>query len=247
MKKNKVLKAKAYKLKGNFKPLTYMLPSRHTSRSPLLHFDGTSNRPLRYAKNQKSPFEDEQDGNVVLEPIIFEDGMLAVPKENPVLQEFLYLHPQRDMVFEEIDNERDAQEDLEIINYEVDALIAAKECGIDTMEIMCRVLLGSNPEKLSTAELKRDILLYARNYPEEFLDALNDPMVKIQNLVAKCFEQNKLGLRNKGKDVYFNLKTNKTKLLTVPFGENPQYIVASYLNSDDGLETYKLLDKVINE
>jgi len=115
------------------------------------------------------------------------------------------------------------------------------------MEIMCRVLLGSNPEKLSTAELKRDILLYARNYPEEFLDALNDPMVKIQNLVAKCFEQNKLGLRNKGKDVYFNLKTNKTKLLTVPFGENPQYIVASYLNSDDGLETYKLLDKVINE
>jgi len=34
------------------------------------------NRPLRYARNQKSPFEDEQDGNVILEPIVFEDGML---------------------------------------------------------------------------------------------------------------------------------------------------------------------------
>ena len=50
-----------YVLKRKTPPLSFMLASRHTRRKPLLYFDGTSNRPLRYARNQKSPFEDEQD------------------------------------------------------------------------------------------------------------------------------------------------------------------------------------------
>ena len=82
---------KAYRLLLRQIPLTYMLASRHTNRSPLLWFDEEKgvNRPLRYARNQKSPFEDEQDGNAVLEPVMFEDGMLSVPRTNQALQKFL--------------------------------------------------------------------------------------------------------------------------------------------------------------
>ena len=108
-------------------------------------------------------------------------------------------------------------------------------------------MLGLKVDKLSSAELKRDILLYAKRSPREFLEAIDDPMVKIQNMVVRCFEASLLGMRNKGKDVYFNLKDNKSKLLTVPFGEDPIFIVASYLNSEDGLETYKLLDSRLSE
>ena len=95
MKKNTTLKNKAYKLKRSERPLSYMLSSRHSVRSPLLYFDEDQgvNRPLRYARNQKSPFEDEQDGNAILEPIVFEDGMLVVQRENQVLQQFLHYHP----------------------------------------------------------------------------------------------------------------------------------------------------------
>ena len=114
MKNKKVLVEKFYKLKRDTAPLTYMLASRNSARYPLLWFDEEKgiNRPLRYARNQKSPFEDEQDGNAILEPIVFEDGVLHVPKSNQVLQKFLYYHPQRDMVFEEINRERDAAEEL---------------------------------------------------------------------------------------------------------------------------------------
>ena len=75
MKKKETYTNKAYRLTRGQTPLTYMLASRNTRRRPLLYFDEASgvNRPLRYARNQKSPFEDEQDGNAVLEPIIFED------------------------------------------------------------------------------------------------------------------------------------------------------------------------------
>ena len=95
MKKTKTLVDKVYKLTRNSVPLSFMLPTRNSRRYPLLWFDeeAGANRVLRYARNQRSPFEDEQDGNAVMEPIIFEDGFLRVSRTNPVLQEFLYYHP----------------------------------------------------------------------------------------------------------------------------------------------------------
>ena len=89
------IKDRVYKLTRNKAPLSCIIPSRHSQRSPLLYFDEDKgyNRALRYARNQKSCFEDEQDGSAIVEPIIFEEGMLRVPKNNPVLQAFLHYHP----------------------------------------------------------------------------------------------------------------------------------------------------------
>ncbi len=58
---------KTYKLMRNAAPLSFMLPVRNSRRSPLLYFDEEKgiNRALRYGTNQSSPFEDEQDGNVI--------------------------------------------------------------------------------------------------------------------------------------------------------------------------------------
>lgn len=236
---------KMYVLKKKNTPLSYMLASRNTRRSPLLHFDGKSNRPLRYAVNQKSPFEDEQDGNAILEPIVFVDGALKVSKTNPVLQYFLELHPGNGQVFEEVNTEKDASSDIDKLTNELDAQIAARDLDIDSLEAVARVLLGSKIDKMSTAELKRDVFVYARNYPMSFLEMLNDPMLQLRNTCAKFFEYDLLKLKNKGRDIYFNLPQNKKKLLTVPFGENHIYILASYLQTDEGIEVLRLLENKI--
>lgn len=242
MKNQAVITDKVYILKKKHTPLTYMLASRNTHRSTLLHFDGKSQRALRYAKNQRSPFEDEQDGNAILEPIIFVDGALSVPKENPVLQHFLSIHPGYGSVFEEVNTEKDASTDIDRFNYELDAQLAARDLSIDMLEAIARVLLGAKVEKMSTAELKRDVLVYSRNNPIDFLEMLTDPMLQLQNTCAKFFEYDLLRLKNKDKDIYFNLPSNKKKLLTVPFGEEPIYILASYLQSDEGIEVLRLLE-----
>jgi hypothetical protein len=223
-----------------------MLPSRNSHRHPLLHFDGSSNRALRYSPNQKSPFEDEQDKQVILTPIIFENGFLKVPKNNPVLQYFLQLHPENGKVFEEINNERDAEKDLETFNYEVDALIAAKQLELVELERIGRVILGKDVTRISTPELRRDILVYARQNPREFLDALNDPMTNVKSTIALMFDKGLLGYRG-GKDVHFNLPNNKKRMLTVPYGEDRDYIVASYMQSDEGLESFKLLEPMLED
>lgn len=246
--KNEVpIKERFYVLTDEMQPLTYMLASRNTRRFPLMYFDGKVNRALRYVRNQKSVFEDKQDGNAILEPIIFEDGSLHVPANNPALQEFLRLHPLNGKAFKEVDTSQDAKVEMDTLNHEVDALIAARGLEIEMIESIARVFLGKKVENTSTAELKRDVLVFAKKQPKEFLNSLNDPMLRLQNTVAKLFSDNLLVLKNKNKDVYFNLKGNKKKLLTVPYGENANYIVASYLQSDEGIETLKFLEKKLKD
>ena len=247
--KKEIFTAKAYRLKNNSAPLNYMLASHNSSRSPLLYFDEDTgvNRPLRYARNQKSPFVDEQDGNAILEPIVFEDGMLVVEKANQVLQQFLYYHPSRDRVFEEVDNERDASEDVEILEMELNAQIVAKELSFEKLLSVSRILLGGSVDRLSTPELKRDILLFAKYNPEDFMEVVNDPDLEFGDEIRQFFDEKLLSLRNKNKDVYFNLKGNKKKMLTVPFGEDPYHVVGSYLKTDDGIDIYQGLSKLLNK
>ncbi len=249
MSKTKKFVAKSYKLKSNNTPLAYMLSSHHSKRSTLLHFDeetGT-NRPLRYARNQKSPFEDEQDGNAIMEPIIFEDGFLHVPKNNQVLQQFLTYHPANGQVFEEINDQKDAAEDLEMENIALDAQIAARSLDLDKLVQVGRVLLGGDVDTLSTAELKRDIFVYSRNYPNDFMEVINDPTLQVQEDVVLFFQNQLITLRNNGKDVYYNLKTKKTKLLTIPFGDDHIQTVAAYFQRDEGIEIYKAFQDMLEK
>jgi hypothetical protein len=237
---------KVYRLKiGN--PLSYTLASRNHPRFPLMWYDekNNQNRALRYCTNQKSPFEDEQDGNFIIEPIIFEDGFLRVPKNNPVLQEFLHYHPLNGNIFVEVDKEKDAAAEVEDLNLEVEALIEARQLSLDQIETLTRVMFGKDPSTVSTAELRRDILVFAKRDPKEFLNILNDPELKFQAKVRTFFENKLLILRNGDKEVWFNTATNKKKMLSVPFGEDPYEMVAHYLQSDDGIDSLKMLEAVL--
>lgn len=248
MKKNTVPVDKIYKLKGDAAPLSYTLPSRNNKRYPLLWFDEENNinRPLRYAVNQKSPFEDEQDGNAIVEPIVFENGFLRVPKNNPVLQQFLHHHPLLGRTFVEVDHEKDATKEVESLNAEVDALIEARQLSVEQLETVSRVLFGKDPSMSTTAELRRDILVFAKRDPRGFLSAINDPMLRLQSNVHVFFENKLIVFKNGRKEVWFNTSSNKKKMLNVPYGQDPHFTVAQFLKSDDGLDALKMLENSLS-
>jgi len=242
MKNKKVFVDKIYKLTRDVAPLSYILPSSHSRRYPLMYFDNETgeNRTLRYARNQKSPFEDEQDGNAILEPIIFEDGYLTVYKNNQVLQQFLHYHPGNGNTFKELDRAKEAQEDIDIVQQEIDALVAANDMSLERKIAVARVVFN-NVDKMSTAEIKRDILMFAKNEPAEFLEVINDPDLEIDSNIAEFISNNYLELS--AKSVTLTTGKTKKKLLSLPFGEDPMYIISSWMKSDEGLPTYKMLLK----
>lgn len=244
MKKNNFVN-KTYKLTKEAAPLSFMLPTRNSRRYPLMHFDEAKgeNRALRYARNQKSPFEDEQDGNAIVEPVIFEDGFLHVSRTNPVLQEFLHYHPMNGSKFVEVNTEKDAQKEMDVLNSRVDALIEARQLDIDQVEALARVLFNTDVSRTTSAELRRDILIFAEQEPAQFLNAVKDPTLKLNSLVQEFFSHKVLVFKNNKKDVYFNTPKNKKRMLNLPFGEDPYYVISSYLQTDEGVDILKFLEK----
>ena len=234
---------RTYKLKNGSTPLTYAIASfDNPPVRRLLELE--SQRALRYAINYQTPYVDEQDEDrVALEPIVFTDGLLYVGRHNVSLQMFLHTTPDNGRVFVEIDKEADAQEQVDAILAESDAMDIAKNMSLESLEGIARVVLAGNVNQMKSSEIKRDVLLYAKHNPVSFMAVVDDPQLKLKTTVARFFEEGLLSLRNHEKDVYFNLPNNKKRMLVIPFGEDKVYIVASYLQSDEGVETLKILEK----
>ena len=235
MKQSNQLKDRVFILTKDKAPLSYTLPSRNTKRFSLLHFDGTTTRALRYARNQKSVFEDEQDDKAILEPIIFEDGTLMVPATNPILGKFLDLHPLNGTLFEEVNHEKDAVMEIEALNVELDAQIAAREMSLETMESVGRLIYGAVIDGMTSQELKRDVLLYARSYPIQFLEMINDPGLTETAMASKALSSGLFAMRNNNREIWFNLPGNKRKLMNLQRGDDAVSALTVYFESEEGL------------
>jgi len=238
------IKDRVYYLKNNKSPLTLTIPSRHTKKHSLLYFDKQTGkqREIRYATNQDSPLVDEQKGEATLGHIIFRDGDLKVPKEKQNLQKLLSLyHPLKGKMYEEFSAVEEAEDQLDILDLQIDALNAARNMDIDQAEAILRVELGSKVNKMSSKELKRDILLFARNNPQLFISLANDENVQLRNVAIRAAEA---GIINLSPDQRtFTWGTNGRKLMNVPFDENPYSAFAAFLKTDEGVEIYKSIDK----
>jgi hypothetical protein len=241
------VKDRNYYLLHGKSPLTYTITSKHTRRFPLLWFDEEQGRQreLRYATNPSSPVVDEQTGQVTLEHIIFKDGALHVPKEKQNLQKLLSLyHPLSGKRFRELDNIAIAVDEVQDIELEIFALTSAQAMDVEQAEAILRVEQGSGVSNLSSKEIKRDILLFARRNPKLLIDLANDDNVMLRNFAIKAVELNIMKLASDQRT--FMWASNDRKLMTVPFDENPYSAMAAYFKTDEGLEVYKSIEKKLS-
>jgi len=238
------IKDRTYLLTGNKEPLTFTIPSKHTRRHPLLWFDEVKNeqRELRYATNMNSPFVDEQKGEVTLGHITFRDGTLSVPKSNVALQKLLSLyHPMKDSKYKEHIPQQIAEDEVETIEWEIEALNAARDMDIDLAEAIVRVELGSKVKSMSSKELKRDLLLLAKKNPKLFLSLAADENVQLRNFAINAVEQNIIRIAPDNRSVHWT--SNDRKLMSVPFDENPYSAIAAWFKTDEGIEVFKSIEK----
>ena len=207
------LKDRIYRLKGDKKPIS------RSVRSANIHwFDQEKGyeRELKYCQNQKTVFVDEMKGDQRLEHIIFRNGMLIIEKEKTVLQKLLSLyHPDRDKLFYEEKPVAAATSEIAWLEMEIQALNAAQEIDIDMAEAIMRVEVGSKVSDMSSKELRRDLLLYAKRNPELFLELVNDENVVLRNFGIKATELGILKLSSDQRT--FSWGSNDRKLMNVTF------------------------------
>ena len=232
------IKDRAYYLKGNKKPLSYSIRS-----TGVYWFDEEKGyeRELKYCENQRTVFVDEMQGDQRLSHIIFRNGALFVPKNKTILQKFLEKHPHRDVVFYEWKPQVAAESEVDQIEIEIEALNAAQSLDVDMAEAVMRVEIGSEVSKMSSKELKRDLLLYAKNNPKLFLDLVNDENVILRNFGIKATEMGIITLSQDQRT--FSWGSNNRKLMNVPFDEHPYSALAQWFKTDEGMEVYSNIEK----
>jgi hypothetical protein len=238
------IKDRNYYLTGQSSPLTFTIPSKHTRKHPLLWFDEANGaqRELRYATNQASVFVDEQKGEATMGHIVFKDGVLAVKKEEQALQKLLSIyHPLRIHRFDELEPQKVAISELDELEFEIQALNAARSMDIEHAEAVLRVEFGSEVNKLSSKEIKRDLLLFAKRNPSLFIELANDENVVLRNFGIRATEAHIIKLSDDQRN--FTWASNGKKLMTIPFDENPYSAFAAFLKTDEGVLVYKSSEK----
>jgi hypothetical protein len=236
------VKDRMYNLKGDKKPL-----SRSIKSANIFWFDEEKGyeRELKYTRNQRTPFVDEMKGDQRLEHIIFRSGSLFVPREQTTLQKLLTLyHPHRDKLYEEYKPAALAEEEIDMLEMQVDALTAARNVDIDMAEAIMRVEKGSNVSTMSSKELRRDLLVFARNNPQLFLELADDENVMLRNFGIRAVEAGILRLSSDQRNFLWG--SNGRKLMVIPFDEHPYTALAHWFKTDEGMEIYSNIEKRLN-
>ena len=233
------IKDRMYYLKGGKKPL-----SRSIRSANIYWFDEEKGyeRELKNTSNQRTVFVDEMKGDQRLEHIVFRSGSLYVPKEKTILQRLLSLyHPDRDVLYYEDKPVEVAKHQLDWLEFEVEALKIAKDLDIDLVEAIMRAEIGSKVNNLSSKELRRDLLLFARRNPRLFIELTTDDNVQLRNFGIKAVEARIIKLSPDQR--YFTWGSNDRKLMTVPFDEHPYSALAAWFKTDEGMEIYSNIEK----
>ena len=234
------IKNRSYFLRGKSRKSL----SRSIKSAGIYYFDEELGyeRELKYCENQRTCFVDEMQGDQRLSHIVFRNGALYVPREKQTLQKLLSLyHPGRKHIYSEYKPQVQAQSEVEFIELEIEALNAARDLDIDMAEAVMRVELGSKVSEMSSKELKRDLLVYAKKNPQLFLDLVNDENVQLRNFGIKATEMGILKLSSDQRT--FSWGSNDRKLMNVPFDEHPYSALAAWFKTDEGMEIYSNIEK----
>ena len=233
------LKARTYILNNNKSPLTYTVRNQG-----LMWFDKSKGyqREVLATENQRTVFVDEMKGDYTPMHIVFENGVLFVPEEKVMLQKLLSIyHPSVGKLFKELKPVSRAANELDLIDMEIDALIIAREMDIEIAEGIMRVEIGSKVSAMTSKELKRDLMIYAKNNPVTFMTLAKDDNVQLRNKGIKAVEMGIVSLSPDQRT--FTWVSNNRKLMNVPFDEHPYNALAAWFKTDEGMEVFQSIEK----
>lgn len=232
-------KERVYIWAGDATPVSESLQSRHTKYNELQYFDEEMGYPrsLRYVTNQTTFFEDEQVEPYVLGSIVFEDGKLTVKANNTVLQQFLAIHPHNKenggYKFYEYDADKAARQDLKKEELAFEAMDTFFNMDFSDLEPIARVIIGNSVDRLTSGEVKRDLLIKVKQDPKGFLELANNSDIKMKNLTLRLIDANIIKFKDDNVTVVW--AKNGKEIVKVPFSASPIDMFSKYLKTDEGL------------
>ena len=198
-------------------------------------------REMRYCPNEPSIWRDEQSDSARKEAVVFRNGNLIVPRTKPNLMQYLDRHPGNQANggnnFKLVDNNKDAQINLEKEFSVSEAIIAVRDKSIEEL-LPIAIYFGMNINQ-KASEIRFDLLQKAKKNPSEFLGAFDSPIVKVRALVKQCESYQIIALKNDG--AYW-FDSNKM-IVANPAGHDCDDTLARFLMTEKGATTRSSLEE----
>ena len=126
---------------------------------------------------------------------------------------------------------------------EIEALKIAADFDIDDCEALLTVETGANVSTMTSKEIKRDTIVFARNNPQQFLELVHDEALNLKSLGMKAVQQGIIKMSPDGRS--FVWAKNSKKLMVVPFDQEPYPALAAWFKTDDGMKVLESVQKKI--
>ena len=190
------------------------------------------NREIRYCPAERSVYKDEQSDSARREQVVFRDGILTVPHTNPILIEFLRLHPDNSdnggIRFNEVNDEVNAEAELNLEFALHDAIAKIKLSPLD--ELIPVALSYGISSDLSSMEIKRALLQQAKSNPVSFVEAFDSPSVKLKASVITAID---FQILKSTEDGMYWFDSNQM-IMPTPMGQETVAVFTRFLMTDKG-------------
>jgi hypothetical protein len=162
-------KNRRYEVSINPKSISQGVRNRSKKNSPLQYIHPVTKQPfsLRLSSNQSSFFEEKQSkelGSVKLRYINIIDGVLFVPASDIILQKFLHIHPDKGIVFKEIDENADALDKIEKMDLSFKAEELVRGLEFSAQDALARMICSTYKEGATASIIKNDLFVTVRNH-----------------------------------------------------------------------------------
>ena len=212
-------------------------------QSGITVFDKNSNsiREIRYCPNEPSIYRDEQSDSARREAVIFQDGRLFVRPDQPNLMEFLDTHPgntsNKGNLFFLVDKEKKATVEVDKEFLVADAITMVRDKDLEELLSVC-VAMGIDIDR-PVAEIKHDLLVFAKKNPAKFIDSFNNPSVAMKTKITMADKYQIIKLDRDGVKWF---DTNKL-IVSVPVGKNPTDVMVRYCLTEAAVPVVEEIDK----
>jgi len=205
------------------------------------------NVEIRYAPGESSILVSKQGEKVRREPIIFRDGILIVPKENPTLINYLdtcnYNHSNPDRrsdkngMFKVLDNTKDFKKinNAELLKAEI--ITAVMKTPLDKLLKIARVY-GVNIDR-EIDLIKHDVKVMALKDPKRFHEILNSKSTDAKALILEARARGILSF--KGQTISWTKSGGV--IVNAPLGIRALNHLTDLCMTEEGLEFLKELKK----
>ena len=209
--------------------IIFMLPQKGVT---IYDSDMDTVREIRYCPNEPSVFVDAQSDNAVRESVIFRNGRLFVPREQPNLKAFLDLHPDNKAnngnLFNEVNKKKDAEHELEKEYLTSDAIALVRDSDIQELlpvAIFFKVNINS-----PVSEIRYNLLRIAKSKPKDFIESFDSPQVRARSVIQQAKEYQMINVKTDSVSWF----DSNSMIVSVPAGQEPIDVMVRFCLTERG-------------